>query len=294
MEPSEQAPLEASEVTKRYGSVEALAGLNLRIPEGSITALVGPNGAGKSTLFKTWVGFERPSSGRSTVWGVDPWRNRDRAIPHLGYVPQRPALYRSLSVADHLSIAARYRPAFDRNVAVRRLADLGVSMRAKAGELSGGQAAQLGLAIALGTQADTLVLDEPLASLDPLARSEFLDVLVEDVHSTGRTVVLSSHVVSDIAHGCDRIVVLAVGRKMLDDSIAGALENHWVSNNRSGDPSRVVAPIGREASPAGWLIRPGLDRPGDGRPAELEDIVMGYLSAGRTALTAPTGHPSRA
>lgn len=290
----DEVPLEALAVEKYYGKIEALAGVSLAIPRGSVTALVGPNGAGKSTLLKIWVGFERPSGGTATVWGMDPWSERARTLPHLGYVPQTPSLYRSLSVADHLEIARRYRPSFDRALATRRLSDLGISDRAKASGLSGGQAAQLGLAIALATRADTLVLDEPLASLDPLARRDFLDVLIDDVGATGRTVVLSSHVISDIAQGCTRIVVLAVGRKMLDADITTALHTHWVVEDPI-DPKAhdIIGPVGKGPTGVSWLTRQDPARTTGGRPPGLEDVVMAYLEAGRAAQEAHAGQSPR-
>jgi ABC-2 type transport system ATP-binding protein len=269
-------PLEARDLVKRFGRTAALAGISLSIQQGSVTALVGPNGAGKSTLMKSWVGFERPTSGSAAVWGLDAWTRRRDTLPHLAYVPQRPALYGSLSVGDHMAIASHYRPSFDQGRATRHLGALGIAPSAQAGNLSGGQAAQLGLAIALGTAADTLVLDEPLASLDPLARREFLDVLVDDVRPAGRTVVLSSHVVSDIAQACDRIIVLVVGRKMLDVSIAEAIAAHRVTDE--SHPNELVGKLGNASGRPRYLVRgPSVT----GEAATLDDIVMGYLAAGR-------------
>lgn len=272
-------PLVATAVHKTFGRARALDGLDVGIERGSITALVGPNGAGKSTLIKTWVGFERPSAGIVRTWGLDPWRDRAKAVAHVGYVPQSPALYRALTVAEHLDLGVHYRPSFDRALAERRLDDLGISLSATAAELSGGQAAQVGLAIALGTRADILLLDEPLASLDPLARREFLDVLTTDVEANGQTTVLSSHVVSDVARGCDRIVVLGVGRKMLDDSISNALATHWLVPAGGGvAPTNSVASIESDAGVRVHVVRRS---DGTAQPATLEDIVVAYLTAGR-------------
>lgn len=281
-------PLVATGVHKLYGRTHALDGLDVRIRQGSITALVGPNGAGKSTLIKTWVGFERPSRGTVVTWGLDPWADRGKALQHVGYVPQSPALYRTLTVSEHLDLGAHYRPSFNRGLAVRRLDDLGISQRARAADLSGGQAAQLGLAIALGTGADVLLLDEPLASLDPLARREFLDVLTADVRANGQTTVLSSHVVSDVERGCDHLVVLGVGRKMLDDSISNALATHrLVLNEGGGSPPTCVASIESEAGARVHVVRSDGLTDGLTLPATLEDIVMAYLTAGRPAASRP-------
>jgi ABC-2 type transport system ATP-binding protein len=282
--------LSAKGLAKKYGKrTLAVTGLDVDIPEGTITALVGPNGAGKSTLMKTWIGFERPTRGSVQVRGIDPWRDRSRALNLLGYVSQSPSLYRELSVGEHLDLAAHYRPEFDRTTAVRRLDDLSIPLGARAGELSGGQAAQVGLALALGTGAPILLLDEPLAGLDPLARLEFLAILVADNRATGRTIVLSSHVVSDVRQACDRLLLLANGRKMLDGSIADQLAAHAVvqSSVEAPPPPGFVARIPGESGSDRVLVRKtgSADGVGGAAPA-LEDIVLAYLAAGRAAQKA--------
>lgn len=273
--------LEAHGVGKRYrrGRPWALRDVDVAIPEGSITALVGPNGAGKSTLIKGYVGFERPTAGRLLVDGVDPWRDRGAAIRRIGYVPQAASLYRELSVADHLALAARHRPGFDRPAAASRLAALDIPVGARAGELSGGQQAQVGLAIALGTRAPVLLLDEPLASLDPLARREFLHVLVDAVRERGATALLSSHVITDIEQACDRLLVLGGGRKLLDVSIAEARATHRVVEVEGPiDAGRLV---GRFPDPDGRPLALVEGTPVVGRPATLEEVVLGQLAAAR-------------
>jgi ABC-2 type transport system ATP-binding protein len=166
--------LAAHGLVKRYSRRRppAVGGLDLTIDGAGVTALVGPNGAGKSTLIKAWVGLERPSRGSVAVLGADPQRDRRTAAARVGYVPQTPALYGGLTVADHLSLATSLRPSFDRSLAAARLEELGLPQGVRIGELSGGQQAQVGLALAVGTRAPVLLLDEPLASLDPLARRD--------------------------------------------------------------------------------------------------------------------------
>jgi ABC-2 type transport system ATP-binding protein len=161
-------------LAKRYRrGVWALQGIDLALPAGGITALVGPNAAGKSTLIKTWVGFEKPTRGSARVAGIDPWRDRSAALAHFGYVTQSPSLYDGLTVEDHLDLARQLRPSFDRDYARRRMSELDIPLDRQGRDLSGGQQAQVALALALGTRAPILLLDEPLASLDPLARREF-------------------------------------------------------------------------------------------------------------------------
>jgi ABC-2 type transport system ATP-binding protein len=270
--------LEARGLAKRYRrGVWALGGIDLTLPAGGITALVGPNAAGKSTLIKTWVGFERPTRGSVRVAGIDPWRERASALEHVGYVPQSPALYDGLTVEDHLDMAVLLRPTFDRALARARLDQLAIPRDASARSLSGGQQAQVALALALGTRADVLLLDEPLASLDPLARREFLHVVTDAVRAGGATALLSSHIVTDVEQSCDRLIVLGVGRVLLQSSVAEALATHRVAaaDEAAGD---VIAAF---AGPSGERV--ALRRDGDGRPATLEEIVLGYLASTRAA-----------
>ncbi len=272
----DDAVLEARDLTKRYRrSVTALAGIDLALPGGGITALVGPNAAGKSTLIKTWVGFEKPTSGSARVMGIDPWRDRTAALARVGYIPQSPSLYDGLSVDDHLDLAVQLRPGFDRAYAEQRLTDLEIPVGRGARSLSGGQQAQVALALALGTRAPVLLLDEPLASLDPLARREFLHVLTDAVRADGATALLSSHIVTDVEQACDRLIVLGVGRVLLNETVATALARHGVTTTERSDA------IGSFAAGDGsriYVVR------GEGdRPATLEEVVLGYLASGRPA-----------
>jgi len=273
--------IEAIGLGKRYRRRRwALRDVDVAVPRGSITALVGPNGAGKSTLIKAGVGFERPTAGRLLVDGVDPWRDRGAAIAKVGYVPQSPSLYRELTVNDHVRLAATLRPGFDAHHARRRLEELSLPLDSRADELSGGQQAQVGLALALGTRAPVLLLDEPLASLDPLARREFLHVLVEAVREDGATALLSSHVITDIEQACDRLLVLGGGRKLLDLSIAESIAAHRIVAARAAGDDVVGsfmdvdgATVSLVRAPTTSLVR--------GRAATLEEVVLGHLAAGR-------------
>ena len=273
------AVLEARGLAKRYrGGVWALGGIDLALPAGGITALVGPNAAGKSTLIKTWVGFEKPTRGSASVMGIDPWHDRSKALANLGYVPQSPALYDGLSVDDHLDLAVQLRPGFDRASARARLDQLGIPAGAGARSMSGGQQAQVALALALGTRAPILLLDEPLASLDPLARREFLHVLTDAVRVDGTTTLLSSHIVTDVEQSCDRLIVLGVGHVLLHDTVANALANHAISTRERTDAvAAFAAPDGSRI----WLVRGSADR-----PATLDEVVLGYLASSRSTPAA--------
>jgi ABC-2 type transport system ATP-binding protein len=284
--------LQARAVAKRFrGGVRALDGIDLDIPVGSICALVGPNGAGKSTLMKAWVGFERPSSGSVAVFGINPWRDKPAALDRIGYVSQKPALYRGLTVADHVALAGTLRPGFDPELAIRRLDELAIPLGQDTRTLSGGQQAQVMLALALGTHAQVFVLDEPLASLDPLARREFLHVLVDAVRADGATAVLSSHVITDIEQACDRLVVLGGGRKILDVPIAEAISSHRVGAAETLPASAGGQPVGTFPGPLGqrltlWHVPLGAPEDPALREATLEEVILGQLAASRP-LRAP-------
>lgn len=272
-------PLIADRLGRLYGRRRpwALRDVSLTIPAGSVTALVGANGAGKSTLIRACLGFERPDEGRVLVFGIDPTRHRAAAVSSIGYVPQASALYRGLSVDDHFSVAAAGRSTFDRRVALDHVRRIGLSPRRRVGELSGGEQAQVTLALALATRAPLLLLDEPLASLDPLARRDFLTALLSDVRERGATVVLSSHIVTDVEQACDRLAVLADGRLVLSDGVDAARERYRVlSVDLVGNHAAIGQFAGPDGAPIALLTGPGV-----GRPATLEEIVLGHLAGAR-------------
>lgn len=281
----ERPALEATGASKRYGrgGSWALREVGLGVAQGTITALVGPNGAGKSTLIRSWLGFERLTAGEVRVDGIDPATDRAGAVGRIGYVSQTASLYRGLTVADHLALAATLRAGFDVAGARARLETLDIPLDQRAGTLSGGQAAQVALCLALGTRAPVLLLDEPLASLDPLARHDFLSLLVDAVRERGATALLSSHIVSDVAAACDHLVVLGGGRVTLHGSIAGAVAGHRVVAPRDVGDQEVIATIARPGAEPAVLVRS--TRAGLSEPS-LEELVLGYLSASRQGQAA--------
>ena len=275
-----QLPLVFERLGRRYRRSRpwALRDVTLEVPEGSITALVGANGAGKSTLIRSCLGFERPNEGRVLVFGVDPRRDRAAAVASIGYVPQATALYRGLTIDDHFVMAKTARPAFDTGFARAHVEQVGLATHRRVGELSGGEQAQVTLALALAGRAPLLLLDEPLASLDPLARRDFLTALLADVRGRRATAVLSSHIVTDVEQACDRLVVLADGQLVLSDAVATARERYRTVPADALE-GRVV--IGRFAGPDGALL--ALVDGGTGRQATLEEVVLGHLAARRSA-----------
>lgn len=278
-------------LSKRYRRTLALRELSISLPPGGVTALVGPNGAGKSTLLKLCVGFERATAGRLEVLGIDPARNRAGAVAKVGYVPQAPSLYRDLSAGDHLLLARSLRPGFDVTYARERLRALGIPLSASPRELSGGQQAQVSLAIALGTRAALLLLDEPLANLDPLARREFLHVVSDAVAAGDVSAILSSHVIADVEPVCDRLLVLGEGRVLLQDTAEGAVASHRVTSQAAPGRGGLVALF---PDRAGILHRLERTAPGEdtGNEPSLEDVVLGYLASARGAAAPAYAAPS--
>ncbi len=283
------AALVARGLTKRFKSKAALDAVDLAIPEGSVTALVGPTGAGKTTLIRVCLAFERPNAGSVEVDGIDPWRRRAAALRRVGYVPQTPAVYRGLTVSDHIDMAAVLHSGFDAEYALHRLDQLAIPLDQRADTLSGGQAAQLGLAIALGTRAKVLLLDEPLANLDPLARREFIQVLLDAVRADGSTALLSSHIVTDVEEACDRLVILGAGKVRLNCPLEVARSAHRLTEAGS-PPAPDAVEVGTFAGHGTqrltlWRLAEGspgsVPSGGTDGHASLEDVVLGYLAAGR-------------
>lgn len=274
--------IETLALTKRYrrGRSPALDRIDLTIPASSFVAFVGPNGAGKSTLIRCCLGFETPTEGSVEVMGIDPQRDRTAALLKVGYVGQAPGLYRDLSVTDHFALAASLRPGFDLVGAGRRMDALGIAGSSRAGHLSGGQQAQVALALALGTRAPVLLLDEPLASLDPLARRDFLTMVADSVRQDGTTALLASHIVGDLDGVCDRLIVLAPARIMLDEEIETARRHHAIVPRSEAVEGQIIGTFGDQRGVLHSLIRSAEPV---AIPASLDDIVLGYISAARPA-----------
>ena len=200
--------IQTQDLGKRYRGKRALAECTVSVPAGAITGLVGPNGAGKSTLLNLVTGMLAPSEGSILVLGQSPGTQ----LARVGFVAQDTPVYAGLSIADHFRLGAHLNAGWDQSYAQARIARLGVDPKQKAGKLSGGQRAQLALTMAIAKRPALLILDEPVAALDPLARRGFNDELTNAASSTGMSVVLSSHLVSDLERTCDWLVVLNSGR----------------------------------------------------------------------------------
>ncbi|MDQ2750652.1 MAG: ABC transporter ATP-binding protein [Actinomycetota bacterium] len=293
------ASVEALGVGRRYGTFWALRGCTLQLPAGSITAIVGPNGAGKTTLLNLLVGLLPVTEGQLSVAGQQPSGKSD-FLARIGYVGQDCPLYKDFSVADLLRFGRSLNPRWDESLARDRLAAANVPLERKAGRLSGGQRAQVALALAVAKRPDVLVLDEPLASLDPLARREFLQGLLGVAAEAGMTVVLSSHLLEQLARVCDHLVVISDGRLRLVGELDQMLaEHHWVTAtpdqaNRLPDSVEVISAAEHERH-ARLLVRtsePLLNPQLDVAAVTLDDVVLAYLESSKAApgqLTALAG-----
>ncbi|MBS2531657.1 ABC transporter ATP-binding protein [Catenulispora sp. NF23] len=290
------AIVEAHALGKRYGRRQALTECTLHIPPGHVVGLVGPNGAGKSTLLKLAAGMLTPTTGTITVLGGRPGGGPDQ-ISRVGFVAQDAPVYANLSVADHLRLGARLNPGWDQGFAAARVERLGLDPAQKAGKLSGGQRAQLALTVATGKRPELLILDEPVASLDPLARRDFLRHLMEAVVEHGTSVILSSHLVSDLERVCDYLIVLAASQVRLAEEVDDLSAAHHRIVCARRDPDTL--PVGVDVISAEhtdrqstFIVRSSTPIPlGDWavEPVGLEELVLTYMEHDR-----PTGNPSAA
>jgi ABC-2 type transport system ATP-binding protein len=287
--------LDAQGLGKRYGRRWALRDCDLQIPSGHVVGLVGPNGAGKTTLLHLAVGLHAPSAGTITVLDRPPAADPAQ-LARVGFVAQDTPTYARLSVEGHLRFGAQMNPGWDDALARDRIAELDLDADQKAGSLSGGQRAQLALTVAVAKRPELLVLDEPVASLDPLARREFLQSLMEFVADGVLSVVLSSHVVADLERVCDYLVVLVDSRVQ----VAGEVDDLLATHRRLIGPRRDAGslPAGQDVieeshtdRQSTMLVRcdgPVLDPAWTVEELSLEDIVLAYMG---NAATARRAHP---
>ena len=279
------AVLETSRLGKRYRRLWALADCTLSIPGGHVVGLVGPNGAGKSTLLNLAVGLLAPTAGTIEVLGSPPAAG-PAELARVGYLAQDAPVYAGLSVADHLRLGARLNPGWDAELARDRVERLDLDPHQKAGTLSGGQRAQLALTLAVAKRPELLILDEPVASLDPLARREFLADLMEATAEQELSVVLSSHLVADLERVCDYLIVLAGSRVRVAGPVDELLAAHYLLAGPRRDPATLpdeltVISASHTDVQTTLLVRasgPVLDPAWTISEVGLEDLVLAYMS----------------
>jgi ABC-2 type transport system ATP-binding protein len=281
--------IEASGLGKHFGRKWALTDCTLSIPAGRVVGLVGPNGAGKTTLLHLAVGLLRPSAGSISVLDGKPGAGPDQ-LAKVGFVAQDTPTYSGLSVKKHLRMGACLNPNWDGDLAIQRIDELGLDPRQKAGSLSGGQRAQLALTLAVAKRPELLVLDEPVASLDPLARREFLQDLMTIVAEHGVSVVLSSHLTADLERVCDYVVLLVSSQVQVAGDVSDLLGSHHRLSGARRDPGNlpsdwVVVEESHTDRQSTFLVRtdgPILDPSWSVKPVSLDDLILAYMSQGRS------------
>jgi ABC-2 type transport system ATP-binding protein len=281
--------LEASHLTKRYGRTEALRGCDLSLEGGKVTGLVGPNGAGKTTLLKIAIGLHRPTSGEIRVLGLDPSCDTVALLSRVGFVAQDRPLHQGFTVGETLEIGRRLNPKWDHPYALARVKHFALPLDRRIQSLSTGQRAQVALTLALGKRPDVLLLDEPVANLDPVARLELIEELMGVVAEDGPSVILSSNVLADVERVCEHVVILVDGRVRISGDAEQLVRSHVLVSGprRSGrnavDDGEVIEV--RHAERQTTRLLRGHAAPSDDgtevRPATLEEIVLGYLRSDR-------------
>ncbi len=287
--------IEASGLGKRYGRSWALHECSLAIPAGHVAALVGPNGAGKTTLLNLAVGLTTPTAGGVTVLGGRP-AGSPAALDGVAFVAQDTPLYKNFSTADMLHVTANLNRRFDQPYAQARLAELGIPPKRKAGKLSGGQQAQLALTLALARRPRLLVLDEPMAMLDPVARHDFMATVLTAAADDGVSVVLSSHVLAELERVADYLILLSQGRVQVAGEVDDLLASHRVLTGPAAAADRYaerpVVHVRRGEAQAHLLVRASADDPVppgfQAHPVGLEELALAYLrEPGAGALPGP-------
>jgi ABC-2 type transport system ATP-binding protein len=281
------APIEATGLGKRYGRTWALQDCSIRVPTGRIAALVGPNGAGKTTFLHLAAGLLRPTTGEVRVFGRTPQEHPLLLLDRVGFVAQDTPMYRDFSVADMLRFGRALNLRWDQKTVETRLRILNIPFDRKIGRLSGGMRSQVALAMALGKNPELLLLDEPVARLDPLARREFMQGLTEAVAENGTSVLLSSHLVADLERVCDYLVIINAGQVQVAGDIDELLAAHrLLVGPRIHDEDRppgvdVVRAQHTERQSSLWVRGKVSMLPAGWREEQLplEELVIAYLSA---------------
>jgi ABC-2 type transport system ATP-binding protein len=289
--------VESNGLGKRYGRTWALRECTLAIPAGRVVALVGPNGAGKTTLLQLAVGLAAPTAGRISVLGGLA-AGSAAARERVGFVAQDAALYAGMTVADTLRLARNLNRRWDAEWARRRVAELDIPLDRKIGKLSGGQHAQVALTAVLAKRPELLVLDEPVARLDPLARHEFMAALMAAVVEEGLSVVFSSHVVAELERVCDYLVVLTAGQVQVAGEVDSLLAGHRLLIGPADEATLVAGrlPVVRRrlAGRQAYLLArtnggaPAVPPDWEAQAVGLEELVLAYLrEPAARALPAP-------
>ncbi len=289
--------IEATGLSKRYRNTWALRECTLAVPDGRVAALVGPNGAGKTTLLNLAIGLTAPTSGKVTVLG-GALPGSPPALDGVAFVAQDTPLYKNLSVTDLLHLTRNLNRRFDRTYTQARLSELGIPLDRKAGKLSGGQQAQLALSLALGRRPRLLVLDEPMASLDPLARHDFMATVMTAMADDGVSVVLSSHTLPELERVADYFILLSRGSVQVAGEVDDLLACHRLLIGPAGQADRYAEHLSvvherRAEAQAQLLVRTNgntdpVPAGWEAHPVSLEELALAYLrEPGAASLPGP-------
>jgi ABC-2 type transport system ATP-binding protein len=283
-------------LAKRYRRVSALSDCTITVPEGTIAALIGPNGAGKTTLLRLLAGLAQPTAGEVAVLGDTP-RQDPAFLARIGFLAQEIPLYRRFTAEDHIGIGAHLNRDWDGTSVRDRLRSLNIPLDRAVGKLSGGQRAQVALALTLAKKPSLLLLDEPVAALDPLARRHFLAILAEAVADGGLTVLMSSHLIADMERVADHLIMLAASRVQLCGDIDTLLAEHHVlvgprKATTAIEKARTIVQAEHTGRQTTLLVRgnaPVFDPDWESAGVGLEEMVLAYMAQ---QSTGPDAEPA--
>ncbi|HJL19216.1 MAG TPA: ABC transporter ATP-binding protein [Sandaracinaceae bacterium LLY-WYZ-13_1] len=216
---SETALLSVRGLAKRYGRVRALRGLDLTVGAGEVYGFLGRNGAGKSTTIRILMGITKPDAGEVRLFGEPTKGAHVRVRQRIGYVAQEQTFYDWMTAKRLARFVSRFYPTWDQSTFERLCAAQAVPLDRKVGTFSGGMRVKLALALALGPRPPLLILDEPTAGLDPVARREFLERVREDAERTGRTTFFSTHLIDEVELVADRVGIVDDGRTRYEGTV---------------------------------------------------------------------------
>ena len=292
--------IETNGLSKRFGRKWGLRDCSLSIPAGKVAALVGPNGAGKSTLLRMATGLSRPTSGEIYVLGEEPIGNSASFLSRIGYLDQERPLYRGFRVDEMFRFGEGTNPTWNMTTAHAYVDQLGISLRDRVNNLSGGQQAQVALTMCLAKQPELLILDEPAAALDPVAREDLLRLLMREVAERGTSVVLSTHALGDVGSICDYLVIMSHSTIVLADDLEFVVESHRFLSATSPSgreiPEGVTVIDTRSSSrDVTYLVRmtlPLVDETWEITEPTLDEIIMAYLRLARESPSTSSRHES--
>lgn len=292
--------LEVIGLGKRYGHAWGLRDCSFAIPPGRIAALVGPNGSGKSTLLRMVAGITRPTTGEARIFGHARFEHGEEMLSRIGYLDQERPLYRSFKVGEMLRFGAKLNPSWDDASARRYLAELKIPAESRVGNLSIGQQAQVALTMCLAKRPELLLLDEPVAALDPLAREAVMKVLLQAVADHGTTVLLSSHAIADLVTVCDYLIIISASRVSVADELDFVLASHRLlvgaRDQSPPDGADVIAAThtGRQTDLLVRLEEPISDASWQVEEPTLEEIVIAYLRRSEASGAPSSDRPETA